>query len=370
MRLSPALLLVPLLSAPLPATAQVAGPVTPPAATPAPGDPPPPAPVAPLEKRPGAILTLQVENDVLSRWATDTDRDYTSGLRLGWLSPPTEDLPDWLVRATTLPTFMQEPAATSVVRRWGLSLGHNLYTPENTATRALVTDDRPYAAWAYVGASLQYAYTINGVPRWLDSIQLDIGVIGPAAQGETIQNDWHGLIGVDKTFGWGNQLRNEPTINLAVERRWRTAIVDIIPEWGLEADIVPYAGVAVGNVVTFANVGGILRFGNDVGDDFGPPRSRPSLPGSETFTSKDGFGWYLFGGLGLQAYVRNVFLDGNTFQNSHNVEKKPFVIEGQVGLALIFPSFRVTYTHVVRSPEFEERERLHQYGSVSIAVPY
>ncbi len=339
-------------------------------AEPAPGDPPPPAPIAPLEQRPGAILTFQVENDVLSRWATDTDRDYTSGLRLGWLSPPVEDMPDWLLRATTLPTLFEEPRATGVIRRWGLSLGHNIYTPENTSTAALVPDDRPYAAWLYIGGSLQYAYTVNGVSRWLDTLQLDVGILGPAAKGETVQNDWHGLIGVDKTFGWDNQLRNEPTVNLTVERRWRTGIVDVVPEWGLEADIIPYAGAALGNVATFANFGGILRLGNDIGDDFGPPRGRPALPGSEAFTSKGDVGWYLFGGLGVQAFARNAFLDGNLYRDSHNVDKKPLVLEGQFGFALIFPSFRVTYTHFVRSPEFEERERLHQYGSVSIAVPY
>jgi len=366
LRLTIAALLA-VIAGPLTALAQGIVPTPP---QPAPGDPPPPAPLAPLEQRPDGILTFQVENDVLSRWATDTDRDYTSGLRLGWLSAPLADMPDWLVRATTIPTVFSEPQSTSVIRRWGLSLGHNLYTPENTASRALVPDDRPYAAWLYVGASVQYAYTINGVPRWLDTIQLDIGMIGPAAKGETIQNDWHGLIGVDKSFGWDNQLRNEPTIGLSMERRWRTGIVDIVPEWGLEADVIPYAGAALGNAVTYASFGGILRLGNDVGDDFGPPRSRPALPGSEAFTSKDGFGWYLFGGLGVQAFARNVFLDGNLFRDSHSVDKKPFVLEGQLGLALVFPWARVTYTHVIRSAEFEERERMHQYGSFSIALPY
>lgn len=129
-----------------------------------------------------------------------------------------------------------------MIRRWGLSLGHNIYTPENTSTAALVPDDRPYAAWLYIGGSLQYAYTVNGVSRWLDTLQLDVGILGPAAKGETVQNDWHGLIGVDKTFGWDNQLRNEPIVNLTVERRWRTGIVDVVPEWGLEADIIPMPG--------------------------------------------------------------------------------------------------------------------------------
>ncbi len=60
-------------------------------------------------------------------------------------------------------------------------------------------------------------------PTRLDTLQLDLGVIGPAAGGEFVQNNFHNLIGVDPAYGWGNQLHNEPTVGLTFERRWRTA---------------------------------------------------------------------------------------------------------------------------------------------------
>jgi hypothetical protein len=50
------------------------------------------------------IFTFQFENDVFNR----TDRDYTSGVRFGWLSPALPDLLGGFVALTTVPTFFGE----------------------------------------------------------------------------------------------------------------------------------------------------------------------------------------------------------------------------------------------------------------------
>ena len=54
-----------------------------------------PAPLPPGD--PGMIVSVQIENDVFAR----TDRNYTSGIRLGWTSPSVDAagkdyLPDFL----------------------------------------------------------------------------------------------------------------------------------------------------------------------------------------------------------------------------------------------------------------------------------
>lgn len=330
------------------------------------------SPQAPTSDRdirePKAIITFQVENDFFSRWAK-SDRDYTNGFRLGWLSTPTS-MPEWLTGITTVPTLFGERKADSVVRRWGISIGQNLYTPEDTSLRSLNPSDRPYAGWLYVGFALQYTSVVDNQPVRLDTLQLDIGLVGPAAGGRFVQNNFHTLIGADKARGWSNQLHNEPTVNLTFERRWRVGRLDLSLPLGLESDVIPRIGLAVGNVATYAAVGGILRIGNDLRNDFGPPRARPAMPGSETFTSHDGFGWYFFVGVDGQAHARNIFLDGNTFQDSPDVDRRPFVLDLQAGVALLFRNMRVSFTHVVRSPEFSERERWQQFGSISVAFRY
>jgi len=317
-------------------------------------------------REPKAIITLQVENDFFSRWAK-SDRDYTNGLRIGWLSSPTP-IPDWLVGVSTLPSFIDRRKADTVVRRWGISLGQNLYTPEDTSVRTLIPTDRPYAAWLYVGFTLQYTHAVGDQPVRLDTLELDLGVVGPAAGGRFVQNNFHTLIGGDKARGWHNQLHNEPTLDIGFERRWRVGRREL--PLGLETDVIPRVGLAVGNVATYGSVGGVLRIGQDLRNDFGPPRARPAMPGSETFTARDDFAWYFFVGFDGQAHARNIFLDGNTFRDSHHVDRNPFVLDVQAGFAFLFRNARVSLTHVLRSPEFSERHRWQQFGSISIAFRY
>lgn len=320
------------------------------------------------------VFTIQVENDVFNRIGR-SDRDYTNGFRIGWLSSALPSLPDGWAALTTIPTFFGEDPVASVTRRVGISFGQNLYTPQDTDTSAPIANDRPYAAWLYASFALQSTYkrpdpkTNKPEPVRLDTLQLDLGVIGPAAGGEFVQNNFHRLIGVATANGWANQLHNEPTIGLTFERRWRTGRGVVFEDPKLEYDIVPRMGLALGNVASYASVGGTLRIGKDLRNDFGPTRARPALPGSEGFVG-DGFGWYLFAGLGGEAIARNVFLDGNTDGNSMHVGRRPFVGEAQAGLAILFRGVRFSYTQVLRTPEFFERDRWDQFGSLNVTFRY
>lgn len=317
-------------------------------------------------------FTIQSENDVFNV-LNRSDRDYTNGLRIGWLSGPTDIWP-WLVPITTFPAFFGEPAATRTDRKWGVSLGQNIYTPENTALSTRIYNDRPYAAWAYIGGALQYTYYKkdekgNELPTRQDTLQVDVGLVGPAVGGEFTQNNFHNIIHVEQVNGWANQLHNEPTLGLTFERRWRTGVRAVFNDPQLEIDFVPRMAAAVGNVATYASAGGLFRIGRDLNVDFGPARARPALPGSDGF-SGTGFSWYLFAGGDAQVWARNMFIDGNLDGYGSNITRRPFVGEAQAGLALIFQGVRVTLSQVLRTSEFYERDRINMFGSVNVTFRY
>jgi len=319
------------------------------------------------------IFSFQIENDVFNV-VGKSDRDYTNGARLGWLSPALPSLPDWFANITNFPTLFGEAQPSLVTRRVGISIGQNLYTPQNTDTFQPIFNDRPYAAWLYSSFALQQTYKkVNekGVedPIRQDTIQLEIGLVGPAAGGEFVQNNFHRLINDAPANGWANQLHNEPTLGLTFERRWRVLQGTVFDVPKLQYDVVPTVGLAVGNVSDYFEAGGIVRIGKDLAADFGPPRSRPALPGSEGFEG-DGFRWYLFAGLNGQAVARNMFLDGNLDGNSMHVTHRPLVGEGTLGLALLFNGVRVSFTQVLRTPEFFERDRFDQYASINVSFRY
>src|SRR3546814_13227351 len=85
--------------------------------------------------------------------------------------------------------------------------------------------------------------------------------------------------------------------------------------------------------MTFANAGATVRLGQDLSVDYGPPLIRPSLSGLAAIDGGSDLAWYLFAGVEGRATARNIFLDGNTFSDSHHVDKKNFVADPQFGVA-------------------------------------
>lgn len=316
------------------------------------------------------FLTLQVENDLFANFA-NTDRHYTNGLQAAWLSRPQTGLPGWLADFSAPPVYsLLFPTGNfdKKSQRVGIALGHAIFTPDDTSTTLPQPDDRPYAAWAHMTFSLQSvrASSITG-EAWQDQWKLDLGVVGPAAQGEFVQNNWHDLIGAEEANGWGNQIRDEVGINLSFERAWRSSTFDTPRLAGLQTDFIPYTIVSLGNVQTYAGLGGTLRLGFSLPDDFGPTRIYPGVGGSEWFEpSAAGCNCYLFAGVEGRGIARDIFLDGNTFRDSPSIQKRHFVYDAKLGAVFVLWDTRVAFTHVFRSREFEGQAKPDQFGSISV----
>lgn len=310
---------------------------------------------------PAWIVTLQFSNDIFG----GSDRHFTHGTRFSALSPD-DSVPDFIEDAAkALPLFPEDGNL-----RVTYSLGQEIFTPERIEERDLIEDDRPYAGWTYFGVGL---VSENG--DQLDNLELNVGMIGPASLADKTQIEYHKLIDVQVPEGWENQLENEPGVVLYYERKWRNlwgvTISDLPVLDELALDLTPHLGGALGNVYTYGAGGVTLRLGEDLPDDYGPPRLRPSLPGSDYFRPDDWFGWYFFAGIEGRVVARNIFLDGNTFRDSHSVDKYPLVGDLQAGLAITLGErVRLAYTHLWRSREFREQDAPNQFGTLSLSVRF
>jgi hypothetical protein len=311
-----------------------------------------------LDRR--GCLNIQWENDAFS--LGNIDGHYTNGMRVSYLSGEDRVWP-WVAKAAQALPFYPDGGRL----RASYALGQNLYTPEYIGIAEPIPDDRPYAAWLYFALGL-----IANNDRILDTVELSLGVVGPAALGEEVQKGIHRLIGSPEPKGWANQLQNELALQLNFGRLWRRG--PFLREWtplrklGLELDLSPHVGAALGNVFIYGAGGGSLRLGNNLPADYGPPRIRPSLPGSEFFVPSPGFGWYLFVGVEGRFVARNIFLDGNTFKESLSVEKHNLVGDIQAGLAGTLGRFRLAFTYVVRSKEFKTQRAADQFGAWMLSI--
>jgi len=301
-----------------------------------------------------AIISAVFENDVFG----GTDQNYTNGFRLAYLSSE-EKTPHW-ARWTANHLL---PLATDGNKRISVMVGQNMYTPADIRNPAYIPGDRPYAGWLYGSVGM-----VSDTGKRLDNMMLTVGVVGPSALAGPTQRFVHKVIDVNKPQGWDNQLHDELGVVLTFERKWR-GLYEISP-FGVGVDMTPHVGVNLGNVNTDASVGAMFRLGYDLPSDYGPPRIRPSLPGSDFFIPTSTLGGYLFAGVEGRAVGHNIFLDGNTFRDSPSVDKKIFVGSVQAGFALTYDAMRLSYTHVFQTREFDGQRNPEQFGAVTLSYRF
>lgn len=318
-------------------------------------------------------LTVQIENDYFT--PDNRDRHYTNGIRFEYLPAPSPIGEEGLIEG--LAKIFPFGGTENDIGRIGWSFGQSLFTPQNTSTAAPLPKDRPYAGWLYGGLSLinaeRQAIDQANAVRTLDSIEIDLGVVGPDAEGKLVQTLAHEVLpGNTKPLGWKNQLHNEPGLLLTYDHKWRSLLETSFGGFGV--DLTPDIGGDLGNIDIAAMTGLTLRIGQDLPADYGPPRIRPGLAGSDFFLSDHesgrDFGWYLFAGVLGRAVAHDIFLDGNSFENSPHVTKRTLVADFQGGLAIILYGVRLSATEVRRTKEFAGQRGTDAFGSLAASVNF
>jgi lipid A 3-O-deacylase len=303
----------------------------------------------------GFSISAADENDA---FGNKEDRYYTQGLRIAYAIAPTTKsdggLFDWFADNGV---FLRHQEDRKLRRTYGA--GQHIYTPENLLALSPNPNDRPYAGWLYASAG-----AITYTDKELDSMELQVGVVGPSARAGEAQNWVHDQLKAARVLGWDHQLHDEAAINLNLERRWRPmADRKVNPRF----DLTPSFTAAVGTVETSIGGGATARFGHNFEGDFGPPRLRAGGSASELFDGR-GWGWYVFAGAHGRLVARDIFLDGNTWLSSPSIDKRPLVGEASAGVVFRIPvwrvgTLRVGYSYVARSEEFEGQNGHTEFGA-------
>lgn len=313
---------------------------------------PDPQPAPPPDT--AATFTLQDENASVSP-AKLTDRYYVNGLRLGYASAP-GDLPDAFAR-------VGRAVWGDGTMRIGFDLSQQIFTPNDTEAKRPPPGDRPYA-----GVLLAISSLYRDVEDSRSTLSLGLGVVGPWALAEQVQNGFHDAISQGHTNGWHFQLHNEPAIELTSARTWRLPTGEVA---GFETDALPDLAVGLGNVRIYAQTGVLFRIGQGLGSDYGPTRVSNGPSGGEAFTPTRPFAWYVFAGADAQGIAHDITLDGNSFRDSPSVKPKYYMAEFEAGAALIAFGSRLSYTQILQTQQFQHQKGgLHQLGSLALSVRF
>lgn len=301
--------------------------------------------------------SLRVRNDI-----GDLNSDYNHGTELnGWWDVAAPGAPTWasaLITSTPFDwlgtSFGLLPAPPDAFERhqalhW--RVGQLMFVPTNISIAPPDPRDRPYGGWLYTGLANETLAIDPDDTRRHDQrtrVEVNVGIVGPSSLSEVVQSEWHGFWGLTDPKGWSAQIKDEPTLLIAVQRDLRLAFgkLSATHEW----DLAGHFDWNAGNLRTSANLGGVWRLGKELPRDFGF-RSRP--------TGAGGGSVFVFGD--VHAIAQDLFLDGNTWKSSPSVDKEPFVGEFGLGFDIDVNRLQLRVGHLWRSEEFET-----QHGSQGV----
>jgi hypothetical protein len=301
-------------------------------------------------------FSVRADNDAFNFWRPITqrpDKEYTNGdvIRFELSAAP------WwgkrFAHGSRPCTGTEEAGMRCLMTTIGI--GQDMYTPRPGREPRVVpdwADERPYAAWFYgIGAATVLS------ERSLRTVELKLGVTGPPALGEFAQRTAHQLTGVysREPVGWDTQIAFEPGVILTARESRR--VVARTASGRAVADVVPHAGVSLGNVLTAASVGVRTRFGLNLSNPWWTSEWR----------SRAAVELYLLAGAGGEAVARNITLDGNTLGATRRVDRVPLVGEYSVGIGARYRGLVAEWRAVTRGREYTTGPTAHAYSTLFAA---
>lgn len=267
---------------------------------------------------PGARWYLQVDNDVVF----NTDRWYSSGMRVA--------------RVADIGGHEVE-----------LGIVQEIYMPEQRHWQPGRADRSPTARLLFDAARHTRA------EGRFDTIELQAGVRGEAADGEQTTRLVHRVIPGGAHVDWSRQLRPDRLDASVIAARSMDA-----------GPVRVHFGGSLGTQLTFAHAGAELRFGPGSRDiDFQVMRFAATPPFAQR---KDGLGWSAFGGAGARAVARNEMIGRNYDPGGADLRLQRTVGRFAGGVAWTFEDGSITFCLVHDTREFEEQRRPQQFGSLAV----
>ena len=280
------------------------------------------------------------ENDFWGHWS---DKYYTNHSRLAYA----------------------HDAADAPGRHYFFSVGQEMYTPAARYVETPPKDDHPYAAFLYASAGL--AETRDD--RLLFAAELQLGVVGPSALGEEIQDGYHRIIGADRYSGWDSQVKDQPGVNLLCEQRGRFMLSGRLGE-GFAADLIVRGFCSLGTVRTQLSGGAQARWGYGLPRDFGwaPMRQSTSLalaPGVPASL-------YVFADLQADAIAYDATLGGELFRDhDSDLCAYPFAAEASIGVGASFGGWSAVFFQSFRTRDFSSADhRVFAFGGFRVSYSF
>ncbi len=273
------------------------------------------------------------------KWSNDfeyqTDYYYTNGFSFELFAPWIKDNP--------VNSMLLSYSSKDVVL-FGFTLLQDIYTPKaKFYIHDQLNGDRPFASYILFGAK---KISYNKGARIKLYSELQVGVLGPAALGEEVQNGIHKLLPTSgEVNGWENQISNSLMINYSASIGKTLTITKWFEASGIFSS-------QLGLPFTNAGLGLHVRVG-----------MFNSFPAGFEFLSKRE--WEVFFTLSAEEKIigYNATLQGGLFSKSvYTLQQiNRFVGYASLGFTVIYKGVKLEYVQHFNTPEFSN-SLYHSWG--------
>ncbi len=247
----------------------------------------------------------------------------------------------------------------------GFEFGQKIFNPQSgsiadpSGVDQPVLVDRPFAAYLYVGSTLNLLYKNESSLK----LSAQFGVVGPAALGKQIQDWVHDNFGFYHPSGWEYQIDNNAELNLSAEYKrllTRTESLDV----SLDA----YGNL--GNGFSGAGIGPIFRLGN-FNQLFNSVTTQSTVTRNTSVAPLHNNEVFFYYKPMLNYVAYDATIQGSLFNkrasNSTEItlEKEPFIFSNQIGVAFTANRFEFDIAAILQTKTDKEMHLSEQWGTVT-----
>ena len=241
----------------------------------------------------------------------------------------------------------------------GIELGQKMFNPQSGYVRDAADVDRPFAAYTYLGTTLNLLYKNESTLK----LGAQLGLVGPAAGGEPVQKLIHDTFGFYTLNGWQYQIRNDVELNLSAEYNKLLARAS----W-IDLSLASYANLGTG--FTGVGAGPLIRVGN-FNQLFNSVSTQSTVSAVDQISLLHKHEIFFYYKPQLNGVVYDATIQGGLFNskdpNSLEITqtKKPFVFSQQLGVAFTTSRFTFDVAAIFHTREVKTMRHSHQWGAIT-----
>lgn len=285
-----------------------------------------------------------------------SDKYYSAGQRIGYTTREYDFYHNWRSKFHWLSKISLYPKNNYT--SFSININQKIYTPEDKSYNVGV-NDHPYAGGLYA------SFYINQRRKYsLERMGISLGTVGEYSFARQVQNAIHTSVNpsVNKELPWVNPVGNEFIANFQYSFIGKIPVVN---SKIVSFHMAPSASVSLGNDAAYIDFNTRLLLGHNIDNTFGPSSISDGVDAMGSFS--DDFSIYLYGGIGYRFISRNIYIQGNTWEDPfrHIIEPLIYYFEG--GISMSNRYFELSYGVTYKSKEYKYQPKNHIYGTIILS---